>query len=250
MGVPGLAELILHHRHFYKDMQDPVSLLRDEVDTKLSKFWPYVLGEKEQMSDTVIENYSLLMEKTQKLVVEDTLKMIQLDEVQYLMDVGGGSGNFAIALAKKYKKLKITLLDLPEVAQMAEKRIFDAGLNSQINFLSRSFKEHSLPEGSDAISLIRVLYDHSDDTVKDILAKAYKALPSGGQLIISEPMTGGVRPNQSGDIYFAFYTMAMRTGKARSANQIENLCREAGFSKVIRRKPLRNFITSTLVSFK
>ena len=44
MGVPGLMDMIRHHVHFYRDITDPVALLRDEVDTELSHFWPYVFG--------------------------------------------------------------------------------------------------------------------------------------------------------------------------------------------------------------
>ena len=42
-GVP-VTDMIRHHAHFYRDMADPVALLRDQVDTELSHFWPYVLG--------------------------------------------------------------------------------------------------------------------------------------------------------------------------------------------------------------
>ena len=99
-------------------------------------------------------------------------------------------------------------------------------------------------------SLIRVLYDHSEDTVCDLLAKVFAALPPGGRLIVSEPMAGGDRPERAGDVYFAFYTMAMGTGRARSQERIVELAAEAGFSEFRTPKPLRPFVTSVLTCVK
>ncbi len=112
------------------------------------------------------------------------------------------------------------------------------------------FRTGPLPEGADAISLIRVLYDHSDETVTDLLAKCYAALPSGGRLIISEPMTGGTHPTRAGDAYFALYTLAMRTGRTRSAYEIKSLCHAAGFEDVKTPAARRPFVTSCVEARK
>ena len=107
-----------------------------------------------------------------------------------------------------------------------------------------------MPQGADAISLIRVLYDHADATVQDLLAKTYAALPAGGRLIVSEPMSGGAKPTGPGDAYFALYTMAMRTGRARSAQEIGDLCAQAGFVQITMPKANRPFVTSVVTAVK
>ena len=83
-----------------------------------------------------------------------------------------------------------------------------------------------------------------------LLKKTYEALPVGGQLIISEPMAGGAAPTRPGDVYFAFYTLAMNTGKARSVAQISALCKEAGFVDIKAPKAPRPFITSAVTARK
>jgi len=65
----------------------------------------------------------------------------------------------------------------------------------------------------------------------------------GGRLFISEPMSGGDRPERAGDVYFALYTLAMQTGKTRSSADIVRLCEEAGFALVAAPKPPRPFVT-------
>ena len=57
-------------------------------------------------------------------------------------------------------------------------------------------------------------------------------------------MSGGARPSRFGDAYFAFYTMAMRTGRpCARPSAIAELLRAAGFDRVRRRphpRPVRH----------
>jgi len=100
------------------------------------------------------------------------------------------------------------------------------------------------------VSLVRVLYDHNDETVRELLEKAYAAIPDGGRILISEPMTGGARPTVAGDVYFAFYTLCMETGRARSQAEIGEMLRSAGFVDVHAPKPRRAFVTSVVTARK
>lgn len=250
LGVPGLEAMILHHRAFYRDMEDPVALLRGEVDTELANFWPYVFGARGDVDPTVTKTYSDLMADSQGLVAQDTLRMVSLSNVKCLMDVGGGSGAFALAVAQAYPSLDLMLFDLPDVVPAATARFHAAGQDGRLTVHGGSFRSDSLPAGADAISLIRVLYDHSDDTVRGLLSKIFDTLPAGGRLIISEPMSGGTTPERAGDVYFAFYTMAMRTGKTRSSQEIGQLCADAGFERITAPLSRRPFVTSVVTCTK
>lgn len=250
-GVPGLAGMIRHHSAFYADMADPVALLRGDVDTQLARFWPYVLGATgTPPPEHVTQTYSDLMAESQTLVAQDTLATIRLGGVRRVLDVGGGSGAFAVALCTARPELSATVFDLPGVAPLAETCISAEGLTERVDFVPGSFRDDPLPGGADMITLVRVLYDHADSTVAALLAEVFAALPPGGRLVISEPMAGGDRPDPAGDVYFAFYTLAMRTGRARSAAQIADLCRAAGFTDLRCHRPLRPFVTSVVEARK
>ncbi len=250
LGVPGLEAMILHHRAFYRDLEDPVALLRGEVDTELANFWPYVFGARGLVDPKITQTYSDLMADSQALVAQDTLRMVDFSDVNCLMDVGGGSGAFALAVAQAYPKPDLRVFDLPDVVPGALARFEAAGQGGRLAVHGGSFRSDSLPQGADAISLIRVLYDHSDDTVRGLLSKIFDSLPPGGRLIVSEPMSGGAAPERAGDVYFAFYTMAMRTGKTRSSAEIARLCKHAGFVDCKTPPPLRPFVTSVVTCEK
>ncbi|MEW9921750.1 methyltransferase [Marimonas sp. MJW-29] len=247
-GVPGLQAMIRHHDVLYRDLADPVAFFRGETDPELAGFWPYVFGG--EVDPQVAATYSDLMAQSQLLVADDTLDAVSLKNVSHLMDIGGGTGAFLAEAGNRYPALRMTLFDLPAVAPHAEARFAQAGLTGRTRVAGGSFRSDPLPEGADAISLVRVLYDHTDETVAALLSKVFGVLPPGGRLIISEPMSGGRRPERAGDAYFAIYTLAMGTGKARSAAEIGAMCRAAGFEKVQEFSARRPFITRCLVATK
>ena len=128
--MPGLEAMIRHHRMFYRDLTDPVGLLRGETETELARFWPYVLGADAEIGGEAAGRYSELMATSQALVAEEILRSVRLDGVSHLMDVGGGTGAFLAAVADAYPDLRLTLFDLPAVTGAAEARPDGVGAGS------------------------------------------------------------------------------------------------------------------------
>jgi demethylspheroidene O-methyltransferase len=250
LGVPGLTGMIRHHAVFYRDLTDPVALLRGGTQTELARFWPYVFGAGGATDPQVTATYSTLMSDTQGLVAEDTLRCADLSGVTRLLDVGGGTGAFLAAAGARYPSLDLALFDLPAVVGLARARFAAVGMAGRVTILPGSFRDDPIPAGADAISLVRVLYDHADDTVTNLLESVYAALPKGGRLIISEPMSGGAVPDAITDTYFAFYTLAMGTGRTRSAARIAELVAAAGFDHVSVRPGPRPYITGLVLARK
>ncbi len=241
LTVPGLEAMVRHHPVLYRDLTDPVAFFRGETAPELAGFWPYVFGAGGAADPSLAARYSTLMSDSQGLVAEDTLRLVDFRGITRLMDVGGGTGAFLAAVGRAHPAITLTLFDLPAV-------VAGARLGPQVQIVPGSFRDDPLPVGADAISLIRVLYDHADATVADLLAAVHAALPPGGRLIISEPMSGGARPDPATDVYFAIYTLAMRTGRTRSGAEIADLCRVAGFEGVRLHPGQRPFITSAVTA--
>lgn len=245
LGAPGVAAMVRHHRLLYADLADPVALLRGERETRLSRFYGYTAGRSTHgMAPEEAAPYSALMAASQAMVAEETIASGALRGIRHLLDVGGGEGAFLAAALAADPALTGTLFDLPAVVARADPSRFPG----RMRIAGGSFLSDSLPAGADAVSLVRVLYDHEDATVRALLASVRAALPRGGRLILSEPMAGGRRPNRAGDVYFAFYTLAMGTGRPRAPETLAALLVGAGFARVRVRRVRRPFITGVLTA--
>lgn len=249
-GIPGLQQMVRHHDVLYRDLQDPVAFFRDGSDTELAAFWPYVFGAQGSVPEDVAATYSELMADSQTLVAEEALAHLDLARARTLLDVGGGIGVFLTAAGAAYPDLSLHLFDLPAVIAPASARFEREGMAARGRITGGSFRTDALPTGADTISLVRVLYDHGDDTVRMLLAKAHAALPDKGRIIVAEPMTGSAAPTRPGDAYFGVYCLAMRTGKARSAGEIADHLGQAGFGDIRIIKTGRPFVTGLVVATK
>ncbi|MBA4350331.1 MAG: SAM-dependent methyltransferase [Rhodobacter sp.] len=248
LAVPGLEAMVRHHPVLYRDLADPVAFFRGETQPELAQFWPYVFGAGGAADPALAQRYSDLMADSQGLVAADTLRLVDFRGVAHLMDVGGGTGAFLAAVGSAHPGLRMTLFDLPAVVPGAVARFAAAGLSDRVSIAPGSFRDDPLPQGADAISLVRVLYDHADETVAALLRAVHDALPPGGRVVVSEPMSGGDSPDRATDVYFSVYTLAMQTGRTRSGAEIARMLGKAGFSDAQIHKGYRPFVTSVVTA--
>ena len=252
VGVPGLMDMIQHNQILYRDLIDPVKLLLGENDTELSHFWPYVRKEakKKQISSEVSVEYSKLMETSQRLVAEQTLQAYSFRGVKRILDIGGGTGAFLLAVKNKYPEIDATVFDLPNVINVAKSNLYKIDGLANLTLLPGDFLEDDLPKNQDVMCLVRVLYDHEDSKTEILLKRIYKALPKHGVLLITEPMSGGTKAMRSSDCYFSFYTLAMTTGKVRSFEEHKAILQKSGFSNITKHVVSAPFITQIISAKK
>jgi demethylspheroidene O-methyltransferase len=231
VGNQALLSMIEHHAMFYADLRDPVELLRNGGGHgELANYWAYAaVDEPAQLQAARVARYSTLMSASQPLVADEILTAYPLRAHRCLLDVGGGEGTFLAAAAARTPGLRLMLFDLPAVAERARVNFADKGLSARASVHGGSFLSDPLPQGADVVSLVRVLHDHDDDSVRTILAAIRKVMPSDGVLLIAEPMAGTPGAEAMGEAYFGFYLLAMGSGRARTPQRLGELLREAGF---------------------
>jgi demethylspheroidene O-methyltransferase len=229
LGNPAVLAMIEHQPLFYADLCEPVALLRGDAEPGgLARFWAYAGhgGRESPPGEAAIAAYTALMSSTQALVAEELLAAYPFGRHRCLLDVGGGDGTWLTALARHAPHLKLMLFDLPAVAERARARLAAAGL--AVSVYGGDFAE-SLPEGADVITLVRVLHDHDDGTVVRVLRAARRSLAPGGAIVIAEPMRAVPGSIPAAVTYLDFYLLAMGQGRVRSAQELGELLRRAGF---------------------
>jgi demethylspheroidene O-methyltransferase len=252
-GTPGVKAMMHHNQVLYRDLMDPVALLRGEAGpTALSRYWPYASGEERRQGITPDEvaAYTDLMAESQGFVADDILDAYNVSRHKRLMDLGGGDGSFLRSAGRRAQNLALTLVDLPPVVETARQRFAAAGMASRATLHGHDFQNGTLPGGADLISLVRVAHDHDDPVVRGLLAAAYQALEPGGSLILAEPMSGVSGAEHMADAYFGFYLLAMGTGRARTPETLVMMLKEAGFANAVVIPTRRPLLTSLIVAKK
>ncbi|UIP06909.1 methyltransferase [Erythrobacter sp. SDW2] len=228
----GAMAMVAHHALLYRDLANPLELLRRAPGegTALSAFWTYAMpGGAEQSA----QPYSQLMAATQPMVWQQVIGHYRFDSHRRMLDVGGGSGGFVEAIGTHATGLKLGIFDLPEVVMLARNRVAGTALEPRVALHPGSFRTDPIPTGYDLVTLVRILHDHDDDVAQALLGSIFESLPSGGKLLIIEPMARTRGAKAMGDSYFGLYLWAMGSGRPRPFAEIAGMARKAGFARVV-----------------
>ena len=241
LANPGIAAMVSHHRHLYRDLAEPGALLSNRSDTALANYWAY--GEVKS-GTTDPGTYSDLMALSQGMIADYVLDTLDLRGHRQLLDIAGGTGSFATRAIARYPGLQARVFDLPAVAERArrENQLPEATLG----FVGGDMFNDDLPASADLISLVRVLHDHDDGPVQALLIRAYEALPPGGRLIVAEPLAETPGSAAIGHGYFGMYLWAMGSGRPRTAAELTEMMSLAGFDNVREQKSAMSVLVRVL----
>lgn len=108
--------------------------------------------------------------------------------VRRVLDLGGGSGALAIALARAWPELSCTVFELANVCALAVGYVAEARLLDRVKTHAGDFWEDDWPVGHDAIVLAQILHDWPAERCTRLLERSFEALPPGGRIWIHEKL--------------------------------------------------------------
>jgi hypothetical protein len=154
------------------------------------------------------------------------------ENINHIVDVGGGSGAFAMALKAANPKTIVTLFDLPAVCEVAKENLASNGFLSQVVLFPGNFFSDNWPEGCDGMYLSNILHDWPIPRCEEILANVFKRLPVGGKVFINEVLLAedGISPRMAVLFHLLMY-MNHRAQQFRFS-ELADLLNRVGFRDV------------------
>jgi SAM-dependent methyltransferase len=110
--------------------------------------------------------------------------LLGLDGVARALDVGGGSGAFAMAFARQQPGLSAVVFDLPNVVPLTQKYIADEGLASRVTTAVGDYLVDPMPGGFDLVFLSAVVHSNSPDENAALIRSCAASLNPGGRVAV------------------------------------------------------------------
>jgi len=156
-----------------------------------------------------------------------------LSRFKRLLDIGGASGTYTIAVLKKNPGMTGILFDLAGVIPMAKERIGEEGLLDRVELAIGDFYEDELPIGCDLALLSAIIHQNSNAENIELYRKIFRALDPGGAVLIRDHVMDESRTSPAGGAFFALNMLVnTRAGDTYTFGEIKESLETAGFTDV------------------
>jgi hypothetical protein len=117
---------------------------------------------------------------------------VSVEQLQHDYDIGTAQGCVPVEIARVHPHLTGGGFDLPSVEPAFWSYVNKFGLSDRLRFYAGDFFADPLPE-CDVLVMGRILHNWDLPTRKLLLEKGYQALPTGGALIVYDPLIDDAR---------------------------------------------------------
>jgi SAM-dependent methyltransferase len=160
-------------------------------------------------------------------LAEQLANLIDLQGVNRLLDLAGGSGVVSFALLRRRPELTSVVLDVEPVCQVGREIASENGLEKRVDYLAADLLQDDLPVGFDMVMLCDVgLFDEV------LFRKIHDALNRDGRLVIVDkfaPTESDAPPSRLSGAFLASLQYPAQSISFTTGEMVQSRLRETGF---------------------
>jgi ubiquinone/menaquinone biosynthesis C-methylase UbiE len=189
----------------------------------------YRAGVKSAMEQTALaRHFTLSLAGRARNVAPALAEKLDLKNVFHLVDVAGGTGIYALALLEKNPHLEVTLVDLPEVLNIAREMAAASPHRDRLHLVEGDMFEWKPDTKVDAFLFSNIFHDWDVAECQNLMRRYSGLLEPAGRLIVHDVFLNDAL---DGPASIAFYSAALFTlteGRAYSAGEYRSWMEACG----------------------
>ncbi len=155
---------------------------------------------------------------------------IDFEGVSKVLDLGGGSGAYSIAIARAHPDVHCTLFDLPAVVPLARSYVTAAGFADRIHFVPGDLRTDSYGSGFDLVFISAICHMMGPEENKAMLRKVAESLRPGGRVAIQDFILNDDGTGYAAATLFSLNMLVgTKNGSAYSGREYVDWLSETGF---------------------
>ncbi len=178
-------------------------------------------------SEASARKLTLALAGRAKNVAPVLAEKLPIESQKLVLDVGGGTGIYSIALLQKHPALRAIIFDRAEVLKVAAEMAQSYGVADRITLQPGDMFADKLPMDADVILLSNILHDWDVPQCQSLVNRCAAALNPGSRLIIHDVF---LNDDLTGPLPLALYSAALFTlteGRAYSAAEYRAMLQNA-----------------------
>lgn len=163
------------------------------------------------------------------------VRKLDLSKVTRVLDIGGGSGAYAMAFLKARPNINAAVFDLPNVIPITHQYIEKEGFTGTIKTIVGDYTVDQLGNGYDLIFLSSIIHSNSNEVNMKLLKKCSKALNPNGQVVIQDFIMDENRTTPpSGALFALNMLVSTEAGDTYTESEVRDWMTAAGLTSIKR----------------
>jgi cyclopropane fatty-acyl-phospholipid synthase-like methyltransferase len=187
----------------------------------------------EERSEDKTRAFIAAMDRNAAERVPLVIEAVGLEGVRRMLDVGGGSGAYAISFARAARDLQVEILDLADVLPLTQNYIEKSGLATRIRTRPGDLRTDLLGAGFDLVFVSAICHMLDPEENRDLIQRCHQALAPGGRLVVQDFI---LDPDKTSPKFAALFALNMlvgtRGGSSYSCDEYVAWMRQAAFQDV------------------
>jgi SAM-dependent methyltransferase len=196
---------------------------------------PAELADTNDRGDDWLRPFIAAMHTRGRQSSAEVVRLLDLDGVARVLDVGGGSGAYAMGFARAGRGISAVVFDLPNVIPLTRMYIAQEGLAAEVTTAVGDYLTTPLGDGFDLVFMSAVIHSNAVDDNRLLFRKAAQALNPGGRLVVQDFL---MTEERDGPLMPALFALNMLVGTPEGDTYTEAEVRawmtEAGFHAIER----------------
>lgn len=159
-----------------------------------------------------IDSFIAAMHSVSGPLADELVRKLGPPKFKRLLDVGGASGTWTIALLRAAPDATAALFDLPEAIEQAGRRLAAAGVSDRVTLVPGDFYRDELPRGADFAWVSAICHQHSRRENRELFAKVFRALEPGGRIAVRDVVMAPCRTKPVQGALFALNMLVNTDG--------------------------------------
>jgi len=166
--------------------QDLIQVLRSGKPSSFGSFKDEKAWAQAMENEVFARQFTAAMDVRGKYLAPVLARKACIHGRRRLLDVAGGSGIYACAMVDAHPGLEALVWEKSPVDRLVERWVAERGYAGRVRVAEGDMFHDPFPEGCDAHLFSNVLHDWDAPVVRDLLERSWRALPSGGVLLIHD----------------------------------------------------------------
>jgi SAM-dependent methyltransferase len=226
-GKPGYMAGLMHTVHLWGAW----STMTDAVRAGGS----VAMGPVNDRGDRWLEAFIAGMHYRGMRNAEAVVSRLDLNGVTRVLDVGGGSGAFSMALVRAGEGLRAKVFDLPNVIPLTAKYLEAEGYSGRVDTVVGDYHADDFGEGYNMVLLSAIIHSNSFEENRALIKKAADAVNPGGQVVVSDFIVDEDRTGPPRAVFFALNMLvATEAGDTYTESEVRDMMGQAGLTDITR----------------